>query len=375
MNSLLWEGPGGDGPNGGCSYSLLCKFLSCRERFRLLAVEGLKPAPQFNHRIEYGSLWHEAEHGLAAGINVEPWQLYLKNYAAKLCKLYPLSQKQIVHWYEVARVQFSIYIDYWARHKDVTQRRPLLQEQVFSIPYKLPSGRIVRLRGKWDAVDLIGGDKPGIYLFETKTKGDINEYQLTRQLSFDAQTMIYVTALSCDTGIDLLEENKRYRISGVRYNVIRRPLSGGKYSISRHKPTKGNPSGESSPEFYARLASLIKEDPGHFFMRWTVTLTPEDIVQFRRQCLDPILEQLCDWWEWISKSQDPFSPNDGCEAKATHLDGGHYERPVHSSIHWRHPFGVRNSLDEGYASDLDNYLATGSTAGLAKTERLFQELD
>ena len=68
----------------------------------------------------------------------------------------------------------------------------MLQEQVCDVPYNLPSGRVVRLRGKFDSVDLIDG---GIYLQENKTKGDIDKIQVERQLSFDLQTLMYSVAL------------------------------------------------------------------------------------------------------------------------------------------------------------------------------------
>ena len=52
----LWEGPAGTGPNGGITFSLLSRFLVCRERFRVHAVLGLRPADDFNHRLEFGSM-------------------------------------------------------------------------------------------------------------------------------------------------------------------------------------------------------------------------------------------------------------------------------------------------------------------------------
>lgn len=381
----VWKGPEVD----GITYSLLCRFLCCRERFRILTVEGLKPAESFNHRLEYGQMWHTCEEALAAAAPTRSpgWQKALLNYCQRLCGAHPTQQQQIDHWYNVCKVQFPIYVDWWAKHLDVAERRPLLQEQVFDVPYRLPSGRTVRLRGKWDSVDLIGsGKEAGVYLQENKTKGDIDEIQLRRQLAsgFDLQTMLYLVALGeyrpevsdkLPVGMrDNYIGSKTLPLLGIRYNVVRRPLSGGKGSIVQHKPTKSNPRGESSREYYARLAGIIKEDPAYYFMRWKVEIGSANVARFRRECLDPILENLLDWWEWIRKSQDNFSPNDGCESPCRHLDGGDYDRPVHSSVHWRHPFGVYNVLDEGGSSDLDIYLASGSEVGLQRTDNLFPEL-
>ncbi len=359
----LWKGPEVD----GITFSLLSRFLVCRERFRLYAIEGLQPAPSFNHRIEYGSMWHVCEEALASGKSpantVDQW-VPLQRYADFLCAKYPTAVDQIQHWYNVCRTQFPVYVDYWSRHPDVKARTPLLQEVAFSVPYKLPSGRTVRLRGKWDSVDLIGS---GIYLQENKTKGDIKESLIARQLTFDLQTMLYLVALDRwqEDGINSGNFTNDYpelyyKIRGVRYNVIRRPLSGGKGSIVQHKPTSKCPNGESAESFYSRLGDIIKEDPGYFFMRWQVEVGQADILKFRHQCLDPILEQLCDWWEQVST--DAF-------IKEPHLADW-------SKIgHWRHPFGIYNVLDEGGASDVDSYLDTGSTVGLHRATTLFPELE
>jgi len=378
----VWRGPEKD----GVTYSLLSRFLCCRERFRLLVVEGLRPVETFNHRIEYGQMWHVCEEvfaKFASHPSFDPnayvrnplppsetdWEprlfLALRNYTRGLCQKHPAQQEQIQHWYNVCRVQFPVYVDYWAKHPDEKERTPLLQEQVFDIPYVLPSGRTVRLRGKWDSVDLIGqGKAAGVYLKENKTKGDIKEEQLKRQLSsgFDLQTMLYLVAMDYRPAIDWREK----AIRGARYNVVRRPLSGGRHSITQHKPSKSNPTGEGSEEFYARLGGLIASEPEYFFMRWRIEIAASDVGRFRRECLDPILEQLCDWWEWISGR----------------IRGNYYPEGIWAPLadtgrqpHYRYPFGVYNVLAEGGSGELDEYLATGSELGLQRVDNLFKELD
>lgn len=364
----LWKGPERD----GVTFSLLNRFLACRERFRVRVIEGLRPAETFNHRIEYGNLWHACEEALAAH-RADPdrnpaddsrwgerdegvgncWDVPLLSYAESLAHKYPLQQEQIDHWYNVCRVQFAEYVRYWSQHPDVTARTPLLQEAVFDVPYELPSGREVRLRGKFDSVDLIGeGKGAGVYLQENKTKGDVNHEAVRRQLTFDLQTMMYVVALG-----RIAPAGPRVPVKGVRYNVVRRPLSGGQGTITRHKPSKKNPAGESKAEFYSRLRGIIAEYPDTYFARWKVEVGPADVTAFRRQCLDPILEQLCDWYSWVRHA----------------ADNGHdvFDKP----IHYRLPFGTSNPIWEGYESDLDNYLLTGSTVGLTRAETLFPELE
>jgi len=361
-NEPLWKGPESQDANGGVTQGLLASFLVDRERFRIKVVEGLKEVDSFNHRLEYGQMWHTCEEYHAQG---QAWEGALQLYARDLCQQYQTQQEQINHWYEICKLQFPIYVKYWAKHPDVKERLPLLQEQTFNVPYKLPSGRVVRLRGKWDSVDLIGkGKTAGIYLQENKTKGDLDERQLQRQLLFDLQTMVYIVAL--------VTQRDEYDwpdhpIRGIRYNCIRRPLAGGKNSIRQHQPSKSNPKGESKREFYDRLAQLIATDPEHYFMRWKIELTPQDIERFKVQFLNPVLEQLCDWWDWISSGQDVWAHHHRSNAVV-----GDMGNP--NILHYRMPYGVYSPLLDGGMTSVDEYLLTGSELGLERTDNLFPEL-
>lgn len=388
----VWKGPEVD----GVTYSMLSRFLCCRERFRVLVVDGLRAARTFNHRIEYGNMWHVCEDAHARGVDPlhqEPqypgskdltWG-ELKAYAAGLCEAFRTNQQQINHWYNICKTQFPLYVKYWSNHPDMRARRSLLQEQVFNVLYRLPSGRTVRLRGKWDSVDLTWhpskGDRSGaVWLQENKTKGDIKPSQVERQLTMDLQTMMYLVALQeeqqrmDDSAIKSKLSYRdgqfrvRYPMKGVRYNVVRRPLSGGKGTITRHKATKTKPE-ETENQFMARLGSVIAANPGEFFMRWNVEVTADDLARFRRRCLDPILEQLCQWWDMMSLCADNgIGYWDVVDASCK--VGG----PRMHDVHWQHPFGVYNVLDEGGSSDLDDHLATGSETGLERVTELFEEL-
>lgn len=325
----LWKGPEED----GVTFSLLSRFLVCRERFRALVVDGMAVRDSFNHRIEFGNMWHVCEEAHAAN---RGWVSDLLSYCVELTKRYPSDRDLIAHWHAMVKVQFQVYTDFWARHTDVKGRKPLLQEQVFNVPFRLPSGRVVRLRGKWDSVDLIDGK---VYLQENKTKSSIDVTKLSRQLTFDLQAMIYLTALvSSDRWGD--GASVKGSVAGVRYNVIRR---------SAHKSTES---------MLKKLHEDIADRRGQeWFARVRVEVQPADIEQFRVQCLNPILEQLCDWWLWI----------DLCRRNG--------ESPYGGRVHWRHPFGVYNVLDEGGASDLDEYVSSGSRVSLERVASLFPELD
>ncbi len=348
----VWKGP----EEEGITQSLLSLFVVCRERFRLRVVEGLAPPDTFNHRIEYGQMWHLCEE--CAASDIEDWRIRLKQYVQGLCKKYPLAQETIAHWYRVCLTQFPIYLEHWKKHGTKKAKVSLMNEQTFCVPYELPSGRVVKLKGKWDGVILEGaGNRREIWLDEHKTKGDIKEEQMRRQLTFDLQTMIYIIALDAARNQPdeaYVADEWSCPIVGVNYNVVRRPLSGGKGSIRRHKATAKKPE-ETLDAYYERVRVIIAEEPEHFFMCWKVVITPEDVERFKSEFLNPILEQLCRWWDW-----EEMNPED------------HFSRlrPEHSRL----PYGIYNPIAEGRTTEVDEYLMTGSMVGLERNVALFSEL-
>ncbi len=356
----LWLGPCAPSPLGGITQSMLVRFLSCRERFRLKYVLGLEPYDKWNKNLGYGNMWHCAEEHFAAD---GKWGAELAQHTKEQLYLFPMQREEIIKWWNVCLVQFPEYTRYWSDHPDVKNRTPLMQEQVFDVPYELPSGRVVRLRGKFDLVDLIDG---GIYLQENKTKGDIDKEQVERQLKFDLQTMMYLIALPLQLKEDLRirgvqNELYDYPIKGVRYNVVRRPLSGGKGSIRPHAAkstkTKFTPA-ESDEVFYERLRKdYIADDPSYWFFRVRSEVSVADTQVFRSTCLDPLLETVCSWYE----------------AVVTHRAAGSGWRS--SAMNYRTPFGVWSALEENGSTEYDAFLATGSEAGLRRVEKLFPELE
>jgi len=352
----VWTGPDGKGWNGGITQSMLQKFLICRERFRINSVLGLRPLDKFSKNMEYGNMWHCMEEDFAKE-SANPHELLTK-HTAELTKQYPLQQEEIIHWYEICKMQFELYKSWWSEHGDVMDRMPLLEEYSFDSEYQLPSGRMVRLRGKYDSVDLVGGE---IWLQENKTKGDIDEQKVERHLTFDLQTGMYMAALSLTQKFDDVIPHDA-PIAGIRYNVIRRPLGGGKGSIRQKKK-------QTLEEFYEELEGIIKTATGpewgmeagehFFFQRWNVPYSKDDLVKFQRECLDPILEQLCDWWE--------------DQEKLALLGVG----PFDGDKHWRTPYGMYSPLygAQGSLNEVEEFLESGSILGLRKVDKLFRELD
>ena len=334
---------------------MLSSFLECRERFRQKYIEGWNPIDRFNHTIEFGQMFHISEemHG-----NGQDWKQPVHDYAVCLCQKYPLSQEEINKYYQALLVQYPIYLDYWAKHEAPGEdANVVFREKVFHTEYKLPSGRIVWLRGKGDGADSVstwGGityPNRAIILHENKTKSEINQTAIEQRLSFDLQTALYCLCLQ--------RMYPDLPVVGVRYNVIKRPFSSGKGCIKQKESKQlkgGYRIGESDEQFYGRLQWYFKTEPEEWFARWNVTITQEDLTNFSHKCLDPLLEQLCDWFAWITSPagiEDPFQ------------DG----------FHWQTPFGLWSGLRDGSGTtDFDELLLNGSSVGLVRKTSLFSEL-
>lgn len=331
--NFVWKGPEED----GITQSLLSKFLGCKERFRLRVIEGFKPHEKFSSAMTYGNMWHECEEALAAK---QDWLEKLRSYSINLCNEYRDNKIDIDKWFMACKTQFPHYIKYWEEHEDVKQRNPYLEEHSFCVPYKLPSGRVVKIRGKFDSVDVVGNE---VWLQENKTKGQIDGDWLSKQLTFDLQTMLYLVCLK----IHMKKERVKQSLAGVRYNVIRRPLSGGKGTIRPRKATKNKPA-ESKEEYWSRLEEYFVEDPSYWFMRWNVEITNADLIRFKNEFLNPCLEHLCLWYDHVAGKNN------------------------YSFLNYRIPYGVNTEIRGG---EIEEYLMTGSTAGLTKVENLFPELN
>jgi len=369
-----WRGP----QEEGISQSMLNLYLYCPERFRIYTIEGYQPIREFNRYIFYGDLWHTCEEHLARG---EDWEQPLLAEAQKALQQYPESRESIDQFYKLCKMQFPIYLKYWSTEPDVQSRKPIWQERPFNIDYELPSGRSVKIRGKFDSVDIIGKSKTrGIYLQENKTKSEINTNKLIYELPSNLQTNLYLTALELSSRDLFKETDENLAILGVRYNVIKRPLSKGKYCISQSKgrvvnrkdsdgkalkDAEGNTlktraGVESEKDFYQRLGGLIEEDPGYFFVRLKCDISSNDLKTFQTEALNPILENLCqdyEWWTWCHQKRiSPYSK------RRKEVYSKHYPH------HYRMPYGIYNPIAEGKVDEYGEYITRGVTSGMERVE-------
>ena len=366
MNQLLkelgerqpvWKGPRKD----GITQSLLSPYIVCPERSRLQLIDGLRVPEAFSAPIHFGEMFHLCEENHLLG---KDWSVALDKYIKQLGREFPHSKDDIWKWGRVCAVLYPVYVDYW---KEQTRDYiGVMSEYPFKIPIKLPSGRWFFIRGKMDGVIVKDGK---LWLMENKTKTEIDRVKIVKRLKFDVQTMLYLVALSSlQKTHPKLVKYRDLEIAGVYYNVIRRPLSGGKGSIRRHKKTKTKPE-ETWTAFFKRLREEhLIPDANTYFDRFTAELDNSDIPEFRRQFLHPVLDNLYDdyvWWALCYRRN--WDPYDGALRSKLF---------AHTKRHFRFPYGVYSPLIEGRGtgSDLDYFIDTGNNVGLEQTKNLFPEL-
>lgn len=321
----------------GITFSMLSKFLTCRERFRLSAVEGWTPK-NIRVPLEFGSAFHKCMEHVEGGGRIEQIGEVVDQYQYSRKKEHNLTADDMTDLERVmamVETTYFAYHDYWSRvptFRSESRRyfdhslKYVYQEEAFDVMHSLPSGRKIRLRGRWDAVFKHPISKK-LVLQENKTKSTIDEYGIHEGLKKDLQTQFYLWSLYLAEGVF-----PRH----VLYNVIRR--SGLRPSVK-----------ETVAEFRKRVSDDIEKRPEHYFMRWIVDVDIEDLTLFRDRMLNPLLETVARWWDSIK--HDPFDPWTLEDGSPNYL---HYEKPF--GIFDSAAFGGKGDYwDLLYLNRYDNY--------------------
>lgn len=313
----------------GISQSLLNRFMGCRERFRLYAVEGLR---EFGTKtaMDFGSAFHDLLEIASKHPHKTPEAVITHYRRSKKSKRVSLQDKDML----LCFLLFERYCWFFSE----TTYRYLDQEAVFRVPYKIRGYRSVDLRGRFDGI--IQRDDGSIWIEEHKTKGQVNTDQLDATIPYNLQTMLYAVAA---------EKHYKRPVSGIVYNVIRVP---------GQKQGKN----ETVMELLERIDEEIIKNPKYYFYRWQLPIDRAHMDRWKRMTFDPLIISVIQWWE--SVKNDPFSPweieNDQGEA-------------VPNPHHWQRPFGVYDSLTNG-VGDYFNLLTRNVSVGITKDNKPFQEL-
>lgn len=253
----------------GITQSLLTAFLNCKLRCKLILEGWQTPTPK--ESLFFGSLFHkllEEHYTLESEYIVD-----LGDFLKTENKLYSSITSEIKEKsFAMAEALYEPYTDFWGMkdgQKDWIELEPVF-EVLATIP-RFSDRKKIPLRGRIDGVFRLKGK---LWLLETKTKSQIDEYGLQTQLALDFQNLFYIM---------VAEELFGEGIAGVLYNVIRKP------QLRQKK-------GEPLEKFAQRMKDDVESRPEHYFKRYEVKYTLRNIKEFRQE-LQPLLTDYCFWVE------------------------------------------------------------------------------
>lgn len=338
----------------GITYSLLSRFMVCPERFRLATVEGWSETG-ISAGLEFGSAFH---HCLEC-LDKDPSAVVEKYTRERLAKGKFFGPQRDEFEVLMAMVVGMVHAYKVKWRGEDFDRTTVLKEAVWDIQYPLPmwnsitfnsnddsvarglsspsfggaeETRHVRLRGRFDEV-FRSNSSGKLWLLETKTKTDIDHDGISRTLSQDLQTMLYVTAI---------QHQFQEEVEGVVYNVIRRPA------------LKFTDKDGTLPNFQERIRTTALEQSDKYFYRWNHTFLEGEVARWQQQTLNPLLTQVALWWDSIRA--DPFDP-------------------WGSPLHYQRPFGCYDALASGRRGDFFELLTGGNVGKLRRRETAFPELE
>lgn len=274
----------------GVTQSVLIGWLQCREKTRLGLVEGwtsIKPKTVF----QFGDLYHgtmEVIYKEAKKFRKNfPEEDYIDEIISLQVKRWhkenPMVQEDIVEAIELNTVLLRAilprYFKYWHK-QDFVQTRWVELEKEFEMKLDV-KGFPLTIRGKRDGAYKEG---KGIYLFESKTKSQIDERTLYDLLAFDFQTDLYSLGIEKDYGV---------LPRGVRYNVVRKPGQ----KLKRHEELK---------QFGERVRKEVERDPKHYFKRFRIYRPLGALRLYRKE----LIELLHDFIMW-NQGKAPHYRNTG----------------------------------------------------------------
>jgi hypothetical protein len=287
----------------GVTSSFLGSFLTCMEQTRLSYVEGWasKTMPL---AIEFGSCCHwvleqgytnlmdsplqgEEDARRWAKCAVEQYeQLWMSRVDHPSGK--QLEQQELV--YGMAEAVLPTYFKRWDGdfigeytygNNTVRPKKWVSLEKVFRISYQFADGMNTCIRGRRDGLFL---DAQGRYwVFDTKCRSIISDDDTLDVMHLDLQQMLY---LYCTYRELKLAKAKNPYPKGMVLNVIRRP---------GHRRLKD----ETLQTFLERMRKDVEMPKrfDHFFIRYQLEIQPEDLDNWIRNQLRPIMRAVRSWWE------------------------------------------------------------------------------
>ncbi len=271
--------PAYDPHKHGLSQGLLSGFLKCRE-FARLSIEGWKPL-RTGGALQFGIM----AHGVLDKVYIQVRD-NRRRVAPEKPEVLRLIQKEIDSWEaspagqrmgpeDVQQLELNAalleavlpgYFKFWEK-EDFQKVKWVSLEEWFE--FELFG---VKLHGRIDG--LFRAADGTLQVFETKTKGRIEEENIFDLLAFDFQTDFYTVAAQQIHG---------ERPTGARYNIIRRP--GEKLKKQ-----------EKLSAFKARVEKAVEKEPEYYFQRFRINKPVKDFERFMRE-LEFKIREFVAWRE------------------------------------------------------------------------------
>ena len=333
----------------GLSYSALSTWLNCREQFRLKYVCGWTSC-RFSFALEFGSAFHHlleifpgcGKLGYIKGRKngekqtVSEWsKREIEKYSKrtftteKTKRFLPADNHELKRCLRLVVAVFPHYATHYQQHD--MKLRWKSRENIF----KFAQDGSTQLTGKIDGV-VKDGSK--LWLFETKTKGQIDESAIRALLHNDLQTMLYAYAI---------QQLYKKPPVGIIYNVVKRP------GIQLRKDETTSNWLERVENIGTKTFPPLAENPEEYFLRWRVTLEPGEVDSWADRILRPILSEFVGWWHgWESGTEAANCPE---------KNPGHYPNPA--ALYFRNQ-----------KSDMFHLITTGNSEGLYQRKKSHPEL-
>lgn len=301
----------------GVTQSILQDFLACRYRAHLQRA-GWEPKRQ-KKSFRFGSLIHDCLEFAYAGIRAglyRPGAAFEIGIAARIKNLVAANHRaagptdnltEIEQEGAWAEALLAGYFDYWGEDwaREWIAVEGKFDQQVTMLDgVDLYGTDAYRLRGRRDGVFASAPKKGpqkgqfGLWLLETKTKGQIDEDALDLTLAFDFQSLYYLLTLA--------EENPtNYPIRGCLYNIVRKP------GLRKLKAGKQRKRAETDAEFIARTKEDIKKRPDHYYKRYELIFPPAVRAEFRRE----LGLQLAEFRLWLAGKLPTYRNPTACVTK------------------------------------------------------------